>query len=203
MSTPQRTRKSPQQRAAEILQAAVALAGEQGLAALTLRSVAERAGVTPALVAHYRPSMDALVAEVFAEVVGEELAEVRTIVRGTPGERLARLFATILGDGRDDVTLVWVEGWAHARRNPALSAAIDEQMAAWQGFVAGIIADGCREGVFTTDDPDAVAWQLLGMIDGLAAHALARGTDSAPFVARLARASEVLVGAEPGTVTAA
>jgi AcrR family transcriptional regulator len=201
MSTPQRTRKSPEERAAEIQRAAVALAREQGLAALTLRAVAERAGVTPALVAHYRPSMDALVAEVFAEVVGEELADVRLVVTGTPGERLARLFATILG-GRDDVTLVWVEGWAHGRRNPALSAAIAEHMAAWQAFVTGIIADGCREGVFTTDDPDAVAWQLLGMIDGLAAHALARGTDSAPFVARLAQASEVLVGAEPGTVTA-
>lgn len=202
MSTPQRTRKSPAERAAEIRLSAMALAREHGLTALTLRSVAERAGVTPALVAHYSPSMDALVAEVFADVVGEELADVRTVVSGTPGQRLARLFATILGDGRDDVTLVWVEGWAQARRNPALAAAIDEQMAAWQAFVAEIIADGCRDGEFTTDDPDAVAWQLLGMIDGLAAHALARGTGSAPFVARLARASEVLVGAEPGAVTA-
>ncbi len=203
MSTPQRTRKSPEQRAAEIHLAAVELAREQGLAALTLRSVAERAGVTPALVAHYCPSMDALVAEVFGDVVGAELAEVRSLVVGTPGQRLARLFATILGDGRDDVTLVWVEGWAHGRRNPALAAAIDEQMGAWQTFITDIIADGCHAGVFTTDDPDAVAWQLLGMIDGLAAHALARGTDSAPFVARLARASEVLVGAEPGTITGA
>jgi AcrR family transcriptional regulator len=202
MSTPQRTRKSPAERAAEIHVAAVALAREQGLTALTLRSVAERAGVTPALVAHYRPSMDALVAEVFADVVGEELAEVRAVVTGTPGQRLARLFATILGDGRDDVTLVWVEGWAQARRNPPLAAAIDEQMGAWQSYVSEMISEGCRDGAFTTDDPDAVAWQLLGMIDGLAAHALARGTDSAPFVARLAQASEVLVGAEPGSVTA-
>jgi AcrR family transcriptional regulator len=221
MSTPQRTRKSPGERAAEIRAAAVALAREQGLAALTLRSVAERAGVAPALVAHYRPSMDALVAEVFGEVVGAELAEVRTAVTGTPGQRLARLFATILGEGRDDVTLVWVEAWAHGRRNPALSAAIDEQMSAWQAYVAEIIADGCRTGDFTIptpapsasvasgsarvgpDSPDAVAWELLAMLDGLAAHAMARGTDPAPFIARLARASEVLVGAEPGTVTAA
>jgi AcrR family transcriptional regulator len=221
MSTPQRTRKSPGERAAEIRAAAVALAREQGLSALTLRSVAERAGVAPALVAHYRPSMDALVAEVFGEVVGAELAEVRTAVTGTPGQRLARLFATILGEGRDDVTLVWVEAWAHGRRNPALSAAIDEQMNAWQAYVAAIIADGCRTGDFTIptpappdagasgsarvgpDSPDAVAWELLAMIDGLAAHAMARGTDPAPFIARLARASEVLVGAEPGTVTAA
>jgi AcrR family transcriptional regulator len=223
MSTPQRTRKSPGERAAEIRAAAVALAREQGLAALTLRSVAERAGVAPALVAHYRPSMDALVAEVFGEVVGAELAEVRTAVTGTPGQRLARLFATILGEGRDDVTLVWLEAWAHGRRNPALSAAIDEQMGAWQAYVAEIIVDGCRSGDFTIptpaqpaagasggasgrvgpDSPDAVAWELLAMIDGLAAHAMARGTDPAPFIARLARASEVLVGAEPGTVTAA
>ncbi|MDL9978570.1 TetR/AcrR family transcriptional regulator [Microbacterium sp. ASV49] len=202
MSTPQRTRKTPAARAAEIRTAAADLAREQGLAALTLRAVAERAGVASGLVAHYTESMDDVVAEAFADVVGAELADVRTIVADAPERRLALLFDAILGGDRRDVTLVWVEAWAQARRNPALSGAIDEQMAAWQVFVAEIISDGSRGGVFATEDPDAVAAQLLAMMDGLAAHAMARGADPAPFVARLARASEVLLGAEPGTVTA-
>lgn len=202
MSTPTRTRKSPEARAAEIRATAAELARAHGLAALTLRAVAERAGVAAALVAHYTDGMDVLVSEAFTDVAGAELADIRTIDAGTPPQRLARLFDTILGGNRRDVTLVWVEAWAQARHNPALSAAIDEQMAAWQDFVAGIIADGCRAGAFTTDDPDAVAGQLLAMIDGLAAHAMARSADPAAFIARLVQAAEVLLGAKPGTVRA-
>ena len=66
MSTPVRTRaarKSPAERSAEIAEAARLLALEQGLTAVTLRAIAARAGVAPALVAHYQPSMDALVAD--------------------------------------------------------------------------------------------------------------------------------------------
>lgn len=202
MSTPSRTRKTPEARASEIRAAAAELARDQGIAALTLRSVAERAGVTPALVAHYSDGMDELVAQAFSDVVGGELAEVRAIEADAPARRLARVFAAILGGDRRDVTLVWVEAWAQARRNAALSHAIDAQMGAWQDFMAAIILDGCRAGEFTSDDPDAVAGQLLAMIDGLAAHAMARGADPAPFIARLARASEVLLGTEPGSVTA-
>ena len=44
-----RTRKSPAERSAEILAAATVLAREQGLSALTLRAVAERAGVASGL----------------------------------------------------------------------------------------------------------------------------------------------------------
>jgi AcrR family transcriptional regulator len=53
-----RTRKSPQQRSAEIHEAAIMLAQEAGLSALTLRAVAARAAVAPGLVAHYASNMD-------------------------------------------------------------------------------------------------------------------------------------------------
>jgi AcrR family transcriptional regulator len=198
-----RTRKSPQQRSAEIHDAAIALAREEGLAALTLRAIAHRAGVAPGLVAHYAGGMDELVARTFGRLVLGELDDVRAEVEGasTPAAQLAMLFATVLGRDHDDITLVWVDAWSLGRINPALAAAIDEHMAGWQSFIAGIVRGGRGGGEFQTDDPDAVAWQLLAMIDGLSAHALTRGTDAAEFVHRLAQASETLVGAEPGAVT--
>ena len=76
MSTPTRaraSRKSPAQRSAEIADAARHVALEQGLAAVTLRSIAARASVTPALVAHYQPNMDALVASTFGTIVAAEI----------------------------------------------------------------------------------------------------------------------------------
>ena len=73
MSTPTRTRaarKSPAESSAEIADAARLVALEHGLAAVTLRSVAARVGVAPALVAHYQPNMDVLVAQTFGTIDG-------------------------------------------------------------------------------------------------------------------------------------
>lgn len=205
MSTPDvrpRTRKSPQQRSGEIHDAAVSLAREEGLSALTLRAVAARAGVVPGLVAHYASSMDELLARTFRELTASELDDVRaqTETEAEPAARMARMISTVLSSGHNDVTLVWVDAWSLGRGSAALSVAIDEQMAAWQSFIARIIEDGRAAGVFRTEDTDAVAWQILAMIDGIAAHALTRRTDAALFAARLAQACETLVGAAPGAI---
>lgn len=173
-------RKAPEERRAEIDAAARELALTEGLTAVTLRGVAARAGVTPALVAHYRPSMDELVAETFRLIVAAELREVAPAHAEAAAptalvtERLAALVHTLLDGGREDVTLIWVEAWALGRRNETLAAAVREQMDAWQAVVHDLIAAGVAADEFEVDDPGAVAWQLIGMIDGLNAQALVR-----------------------------
>jgi AcrR family transcriptional regulator len=199
-----RTRKAPAERAAEIVAAATAIAREQGLSALTLRAVADRAGVASGLVAHYQPSMDDLVARVYTDLVDEEIREVEErlgAVEG-PAERLGALLATLMDRDRDELTVVWVEGWAIARRNEVLAHAVRTQMERWQALVEGIVAAGCRAGVFSTTEPGEVAWELIGMIDGLNAQSLARRTDTPGVAVRIARAAEALVGARPGTIPA-
>lgn len=177
-STPRKTaaRKSPAERADEIGQAACDLALHEGLSAVTLRSIAQRVGVAPALVAHYQPSMDALVASTFRTIVAVELDDVRRVLAGraTPTERMALLLETLLDGTRDDVTVVWVEAWAMGRRNESLAAAVREQMDAWQALVQQVVEDGAARGEFEAEDAADTAWQLLGMIDGLNAHALVR-----------------------------
>ena len=197
-----RTRKAPAERAAEIVAAATAIAREHGLSALTLRAVAERAGVASGLVAHYQPSMDDLVARVYADLVEEEVRDVERVVGAVsdPSARLGALIDTLMDGEREELTVVWVEGWAMARRNDALALAVRAQMQRWQTLVEGIVADGCRTGVFSTTEPGEVAWELIGMIDGLNAQSLARGTDTTRFALRTARAAEALVGARPGSV---
>lgn len=197
-----RTRKAPAERAAEIVAAATAIAREQGLSALTLRSVAERAGVASGLVAHYHPSMDDLIARVYADLVAEEIGDVERVVgaAGDPAARLGALIDTLMDGGREELTVVWVEGWAMARRSDALARAVRAQMERWQTLVEQVIADGCRTGAFSTAEPGEVAWELIGMIDGLNAQSLARGTDTTRFAQRTARAAEALVGARPGSV---
>src|SRR4051794_30261566 len=185
-------RKSPQQRAAEIAQAACDLALAEGLSAVTLRAVAARIDVAPALVAHYEPNMDALVAASFRAVVSAELAEIREVLAGqpTPTGRLADLLTTLLDGTRDDVTVVWVEAWAMGRRNETLARAVRAEMDQWQAVLQTLIADGVAAGEFETTDASDVAWQLLGMIDGLNAQALVRWNDERSRGSALQRAVE-------------
>lgn len=199
-----RTRKSPEQRSAEILRAATELAREHGLSALTLRAVAERAGVASGLIAHYQPSMDDLVAHVYSDLVTAEIADVGALLapHDDDAARMAALIATLLDGSREDLTVVWVEAWALGRRNAALAAAVREQMDAWHGLMTAVIERGCASNAFSTPGPSDAAWQLLGMIDGLNAQSLARGTDGEGYVERMARAAEILLGAPSGSIDA-
>ncbi|WP_158866437.1 TetR/AcrR family transcriptional regulator [Leifsonia sp. AG29] len=195
-------RRPPEERRAELAAAARDLALAEGLAAVTLRGVATRAGVTPALVAHYHPAMDQLVASAFTAVVAAELADLRRLLAGLADaeERIAALLRTLLDGTRDDVTLVWVEAWALGRRNEALAQAVRDQMDAWQALILAIVEEGAAGGRFAVDDPAQTAWQLLGMIDGLNAQALVRwgaGGERGPV---LARAVEGLLGLRSGAL---
>jgi len=203
-STKVRTRKTPEQRSAEILAAATGLAREQGLSALTLRAVADRAGVASGLIAHYQPSMDDLVARVYSDLVAAEIGEVEALIAAPelPAAEMAALIETLLDGSREDLTVVWVEAWALGRRNAALAVAVRAQMDAWHRMVAAVIDEGVAAGAFTTSSSSDAAWQLLGMIDGLNAQSLARGIEGEGYAPKMARAAEILLGAAPGSIDA-
>lgn len=189
-------RKSPAERGAEIADAARAIALEDGLTALTLRSVAARVGVAPALVAHYQPSMDDLVAATFGAIVADEIVEVAGMIAVLPtaAEGIAAVVDTLLDGTRDEVTIVWVEAWTLGRRNDPLAVTVREQMDAWQDVVQGVIEAGVAAGEFETADPASAAWQLLGMIDGLNAQALVRWNDESGRGSLIHRALEGMLG---------
>lgn len=197
-------RKSPQQRAAEIRAAAKELALDEGLGAVTLRGVAARVGVAPALVGHYVSSMDALVASTFTAIVMAELDEVAELCSGGRdcAARLGRLIAAALDPARNTVTVVWVEAWAAGRRNDELSVAVRTAMDAWQALVLGILHSGVRDGEFELPDPSAVAWQVMGMIDGLNAQALVHWGAADERVPLALRAADGMLGLPRGTLRA-
>src|SRR6218665_597937 len=103
-------RLPPAERERSIADGAKALAHESGIEALTVRAVASRVGVTPALIAHYRPVMDEFVAEVFGEIVAAERDEVLAgfAFTGDLRENLQQLIETLLDEARDDVAMGWV-----------------------------------------------------------------------------------------------
>ncbi|MCD1268370.1 TetR family transcriptional regulator [Microbacterium sp. MEC084] len=196
---PRAPRRAPEERRADILAAACAVAAAEGLGAVTMRAVAARAGVAPALVAHYADGgMDALVAAAFEGIVARELAEVAAIARAEPDPRaaLAAMVRTLAGGERDEVTGTWVEAWALGRRSETLAAAVRRQMDDWQALVQEVVEAGVATGAFRVADAPEAAWQVLGMIDGVNAQALVRWGDTARRSDLLLRAVEGMLGAQ-------
>ncbi|MFS0713735.1 TetR family transcriptional regulator C-terminal domain-containing protein [Microbacterium sp. 2P01SA-2] len=198
--SPGRARLSGEQRRAQIATAAERIAREQGLSAVTLRAVAAAVGVGPALVAHHAPSMDDVVAAAFDTIVAAELTDLEHLRTGDPDAvvLVRELLHTLLDGTRSDVTLVWVQSWALGRRNEALAERVRAQMDAWTAFLEGIIRDGVRAGAFRVDDAAAVAAQVLGMIDGLNAHALVSWRDADSRIRLMSTAVEALLGLRAG-----
>lgn len=196
---PARARRSGAERREQIAAAAERVARERGLDAVTLRAVAAEVGVGSALVAHHAPSMDDVVAAAFDAIVGAELADLEALRAGEPdaAAALRALVATLLDGGRSDVTLIWVQAWALGRRNAALAERVRAQMDAWTAFLERIIRDGAAAGRFRVEDPGAVATQLLGMIDGLNAHALVSWRDGAERVRLMTLSLEAMLGLAP------
>lgn len=167
---------SPEERDQSILDGAIGLARESGLESLTVRAVAARVGVTPALVAHYRPGMDTFVADVFGLIVAAEREEVIAAFDDTDDlrEGLLRLIETLLDADRDDVTLIWVQAWALGARNDALAARVRQEMDGWQSALEQIFARAAAAGAIAAGRADTAAWLLLAMVDGMNAHSLVK-----------------------------
>jgi hypothetical protein len=69
--------------------------------------------------------------------------------------------------------------------------------------VQGVIEAGVASGEFETPDAASVAWQLLGMIDGLNAQALVRWGDATARGSLIGHALEGMLGMRRGAVAGA
>ena len=165
-----RRRKPPEERRAEILSTASALASAEGLESLTLRRVADELGVYPGLVSHYFQTVDELVVAAFRHAVSTESAECYAAAADglTPLDRLRTLLASLIGHERDGVSLLWLDAWSAFRHRAGLAAEVNRQMAVDKQQLGDLIADGVAEGQFHTADPTASAARIYAVVDGLA-----------------------------------
>jgi AcrR family transcriptional regulator len=176
--------KPPRDRQLQILDAAVEIIAERGIAETRIADVAERAGASAALVIYYFSTKDRLLTEALTHAEDRfylaswhELAD----LRGAP-ERLARLIELSCpeageADHMGDWTL-WIELWSRALRDDEAGrkrAALDRR---WRATIADIVREGQRAGEFNDDiEPDAFAIQLAALIDGIALQIVMRDRD--------------------------
>ncbi|MFY9934243.1 MAG: TetR/AcrR family transcriptional regulator [Streptosporangiaceae bacterium] len=165
MATSVRTRNprgSGGQLADEIVAAAIALVDESAdPAALTLRGIARRAGITaPAIYAHF-PDLAAVIAGLLAASFEELRDAVRAAAEGQDAP-----VAALVAAGRAYVEF----GWRHPARYRLMFAADGYAPDAVATFtlIEAAITSCVRAGASDSDDPHADTWLLWAALHGVA-----------------------------------
>ncbi len=197
-------RLSPAERRSRIVDATLAVMVRKGIAATTVRDVAEEMGSSAGLVHHYFASMDDLIAVAFEQAATSGLTATReALVSGsTPVEELRLFFSTYVRAEQDWAFQLWLDAWSEAARRPTLQATSQRLNIAWQQLLVEVILAGLATGDFSCPDPDAAGWRILSLLDGLAlqtvAHSIAVGREA--VVAWSAAHAEHELGLPPGAL---
>jgi len=161
------TRRSPEERRQEIIDAALSLADTVGLDRITSRDVANVLGVTSGLIHHYFPTVDDLVVAAFAQAAARQNDLHRQALHELPpAEALTALVGRALAMGRG-AARVWMSAWVAAPRRPELAAEVDRRMLDGLDVLAEILRRGRADGAFQLADPVVSALRILVLVDGV------------------------------------
>ena len=167
-------RLTPARRRSAIVDAAIDVMLRRGMAA-TVRDVAEQMGTSSGLIHHYFASMDDLLAAAFEQAASRDLHTTRDAMAGCDGavSQLRTFFATYARAEQDWAFQLWLDAWAEAARRPAVRETSERLNVAWQRLLADTVRAGVADGVLSCADPDATAWRMLSLLDGLALQTVA------------------------------
>jgi AcrR family transcriptional regulator len=150
-----------------LVQAAQELVPERGWAAVSTRTVAERAGVAPGLVHYHFASLQALLAEAAVGAMRDIAGGAGSLLQQarTPGELVDLLVAEVdRYTGTDPASLLATETYLAATRDPALRRQLTAVLDDFRDRVAGLLHE------HDVPEPHATAAVLTAAIDGLLLH---------------------------------
>ena len=199
-----------QDAAARILEAAGGLIAEEGIDAVRIARVAQRAGASTSLVHHYFSTREELLEQAlihsFERAGDERFSVTGEIGDAAPGPaalgEAIRESLPAPGDQEREWVL-WVELWLRAVREPDLRPVANRLYRRYRGWLATVIGAGIEAGEFAADaDPEAVADLAMAILDGAGVRAMlddpAMGTDAARRL--VAAAIAPLLGVEPAAL---
>lgn len=157
-----------------LLAAAVELIPERGWTAVSTRTLAERAGVTPSVVHYHFPSLRALLNQAVVDVMRQVMAETNALMASarTPADAVDAMLASADPyTGSDRMTLLFIEAYLAATRDEQLRAEIGGVLKEVRQRLGGWLRE---RGVPESDETAAV---LVAAVDGLLLHR-GLGTDA-------------------------
>jgi AcrR family transcriptional regulator len=170
--------KLTQKRRTQMLEAAAEVIGERGLCDTRISDIAERAGLSPALVVYYFGSKEKVLTEALAYAEDLFYIEAFRELTGIEGasEKLVRLIElacpAVERSEIDEYWALWVELWSRALRNDEAARKREALDQRWRTTIAEVVREGQRSGEFAPCDPDRFATYLAALMDGLSLQGL-------------------------------
>jgi AcrR family transcriptional regulator len=161
------------QRRAQMMAAALEVISERGFADTRIADVAERAGVSPALVIYYFKTKDQLLTEAIRRYEDSWYAvgQRRMAQLSTAAQRIEEIVAMSCLPEADPEPAsswqLWLDFWAQAARNEQVATVRRKADERWRDEVAGLVIAGQAAGEFRDLDARGFAVCLTSLLDGL------------------------------------
>jgi AcrR family transcriptional regulator len=158
----------------QILRSALEVISERGFPETRIADVAERVGVSPALVIYYFKTKDRLLTEAMrhAEDDWYEEGSRRLSEQGSAAERIEELVAMCTLPEPEDTSgetwAVWLDLWSQSVRHRGVAKVRREFDERWRETIRQIARDGCESGQFHAVDVEEFTISLTAMLDGFA-----------------------------------
>jgi AcrR family transcriptional regulator len=161
------------QRREQMLHAALEVISERGYADTRIADVAERAGVSPALVIYYFKTKDQLLTEAirYYEDTWYTVGQSRMAGLPSAAARLEEFVAMSCLTEADPEPAsswqLWLDFWAQAARNPEVAGVRQKSDERWREVIGTLVQAGQEAGEFREIDPANFAIYLSTLLDGL------------------------------------
>ncbi|MEZ5774028.1 MAG: TetR family transcriptional regulator C-terminal domain-containing protein [Hyphomicrobiaceae bacterium] len=165
-------RQLPDDRRRELVAATIRCLAREGHDGLSIRRIAQEAGVSIGLINHHFPSKTALVAEAYRSLA-HSLSGVfaAALAEAPPGPRarLSAYFAASFSDANldPDILHIWTVFWSLSRHQPEVAEVHHETYRATLELLTRLIGDLTAEAGLADIDPALSAIGLNAMLDGL------------------------------------
>jgi AcrR family transcriptional regulator len=162
------------QRREQMLRAALEVISARGYAETRIADVAERAGVSPALVIYYFKTKDLLLTEAIRYYEDSWYSVGQRRMAGLPSAaaRLEEFVAmSCLPEADPEPTSswqLWLDFWAQAARNHEVAGVRQKSDERWREVIGALVRAGQEAGEFRPVDAASFAICLSALLDGLA-----------------------------------
>lgn len=161
------------QRRGQMLRAALDVITERGFADTRIADIAERIGISPALVIYYFKTKDQLLTEAIRHYEDTWYAEGkhRMDKLATAAERLEEFVGmNLLPESDPELEgnwLLWLDFWAQAARNADVALVRRNYDERWREVIVSLVRAGQEAGEFADIDPHPFSIFVSALLDGL------------------------------------
>ena len=157
------------------------LLAERGMAGLSHRSIAERAGVSAGMTSYFYGSLEELGREAITRHYADRIADYRDLIAGLAGtnatpQAMASAAAALLTSSSEQLVLAHLEVYVNAARRPDLREVLAPVLATLHELAVA------AAGAVGIDDRDGFARAAIALIEGVELARLSQGIDGRPRI---------------------